>query len=201
MNNQYHSGVSTSMSATSDLEDPRVCRTRSLVIAAAQGLFDERGWDGVNHSSVSQASGIGRTTLYRHWPNKAALLQDVIAERMRSEFKPLTGDLREDLLAQLRQFRQAVEDPKKRGAMAAILAEAEHHDSFARMRRILTETATTPLVTAVRSGISEGALPADLDLDLAVLTLCGPIFYNGLMLRRRTTDAMLATIVDDFLHS
>jgi AcrR family transcriptional regulator len=193
--------MGTSTSASVAIEDPRVCRTRSVVLSAALEIFDNGGWDAVNHSSVSHGSGIGRTTLYRHWPDKAALLQDVIAERIRSEFQPLTGDLRHDLITQLRQFRQAVEDPKKRGAIAAILAEAEHHESFARMRRVLTQTAVTPLISAIRSAISDGVLPKDLDLELAALKLCGPIFYNGLMLRRRTTDAMLTTIVDDFLHS
>ncbi|HYA68777.1 MAG TPA: helix-turn-helix domain-containing protein, partial [Acidimicrobiales bacterium] len=54
-------------------------RTRQAVLAAASAILEEQGWEAVTHVAVSERSGVGRTTLYRHWPDATALLIEVIA--------------------------------------------------------------------------------------------------------------------------
>ena len=91
--------------------DPRVERTRQLVLATAAAILEEQGWEAVTHVAVAERSGVGRSTLYRHWPDATALVIEVIAQRAVTGQAALTGDLRRDLTAELERFRERLHDP------------------------------------------------------------------------------------------
>jgi len=56
-------------------------RNRLKVIDAAQVVFSERGPD-ARMEEVAEKAGVAVGTLYRHFPNKEALLEALIAERL-----------------------------------------------------------------------------------------------------------------------
>ena len=54
-----------------DNDDPRIARTRQHALHAALELVAESGLSGYTFETVSERSGISRSTLYRHWDNKS----------------------------------------------------------------------------------------------------------------------------------
>ena len=83
------------------LPDPRPSRAdalknRELLLQTAQRLFDENGVDAVTMSDVAQTAGVGKGTLYRHFPNgKPDLCRVLIDQDQR--------DLQNRTLARLRE--------------------------------------------------------------------------------------------------
>jgi len=74
--------------------------TRAVVLSAALGLIDRDGADGLSMRRLARELGRDPMTLYRHAPNKAALL-DAVAETVLAE---LEVDLTDpDWASQLRQ--------------------------------------------------------------------------------------------------
>ena len=57
--------------------DPRVARTRAVVLDAAIDLLAERGYSGFSVEGVVDRTGVAKTTLYRHWPTRDDLLAAV----------------------------------------------------------------------------------------------------------------------------
>jgi len=56
--------------------------TRAAILdAARQVLFDE-GWEALSHQRVAEVAGVGRATVYRHWPQRLQLLQDACSAEM-----------------------------------------------------------------------------------------------------------------------
>lgn len=82
------------------LPDPRPTRAdavknRVLLLETAQRLFEQNGVDAVTMSEVAEAAGVGKGTLYRHFPNgKVELCHELIDQDQR--------DLQNRALARMR---------------------------------------------------------------------------------------------------
>ena len=81
------------------IEDPRLAATRNVALDAALDILQEEGVLAVTHASVNKASGISRSTLYRHWPEIDRLRNDTFKRAATpSVIAPKTnGPLRADL--------------------------------------------------------------------------------------------------------
>ncbi|MDB4223407.1 TetR/AcrR family transcriptional regulator [Granulosicoccus sp.] len=80
-------------------EDPRLAATRNIALDAALDILLEAGVLAVTYASVSKATGISRSTLYRHWPEIAQLRNNTFGRAATpSDIAPKTnGPLRADL--------------------------------------------------------------------------------------------------------
>ena len=108
-------------------DDPRLIATRNLALDAAQEILQEDGVLAVTHGTVSKATGISRSTLYRHWPRLESLRNDAFLRAATSpKFAPMTnGPLRTDLAWIMGKLRTALtETPWGRVAPQVIAAAA-----------------------------------------------------------------------------
>lgn len=77
---------------------PRDPAVEASVFQAARALLGEVGYDAVSMEAVAAAAGVGKQTLYRRWPNKAALLVDsCLADATERVADPATGDIEGDI--------------------------------------------------------------------------------------------------------
>src|SRR5579871_5587195 len=77
--------------------DERVRRSKEAVLATTYELLTEMGLGGVSVDAVSRLSGVAKTTIYRHWPSRTALLLDACSKLGSRPEAPDTGSLRGDL--------------------------------------------------------------------------------------------------------
>ncbi|MEH2263084.1 TetR/AcrR family transcriptional regulator [Nostoc sp.] len=56
---------------------PSEAQTRTRILEAAQRLFASKGFDGTTTRDLAQAAGVAEGTLFRHFPNKKAILVEV----------------------------------------------------------------------------------------------------------------------------
>jgi AcrR family transcriptional regulator len=68
------------MSRDPNATDPRVARTRDAVVAAVRDLVQAAGIEAVTHQRVAEVAGVGRASVYRHWPDRTHLLLDALAD-------------------------------------------------------------------------------------------------------------------------
>src|SRR5271157_53993 len=60
--------------------DERVRKSKEAVLATTHQLMSEAGLGGVSIDAVSKRSGVAKTTIYRHWPSRSALLLDACSK-------------------------------------------------------------------------------------------------------------------------
>ena len=67
---------------------PRSQAAHDAVLKAALRLVTKRGFRSVSVNEIAAVAGVGKMTLYRHWPNKAALVMDslLVLNRQRDRF-------------------------------------------------------------------------------------------------------------------
>ena len=86
---------------------PRDPAARTAILAAARALLDEGGLPAVTMEGVARRAGVGKPTIYRHWPNAPAV---AMAAFLETAAPPATSD------------RNAAPLDALRGQLAAIAA-------------------------------------------------------------------------------
>ena len=170
-----------------------------MVLEAARTLLVEEGPDAVTALRVSEATGIARTTIYRHWPDREDLLHEVLAIEEPEPHVPLTGDTRGDLVTMLTHMADRL--GKRRGArMIAVAVErGGYRGKSGGPHRELVRRRMDPLRAIIENGVAKGDLPVSLDVDDAIAQLAGPAFFQAVFMRRKPTPSFIAGVVDGFL--
>src|SRR5262245_17443223 len=70
---------------------PRSQRARRAVLDAARELVGKGGYDAATIEAIAARSGVAKTTIYRSWPNRAALVVDLLMEMARATVPPPAG--------------------------------------------------------------------------------------------------------------
>jgi AcrR family transcriptional regulator len=180
--------------------DPRVVRTRSAVLAAARRLLVEEGQDAVTALRISEATGIARTTIYRHWPDREELLRETLAMEGTDPHPELSGDTRTDLIALLNHMADRVSHRPGARMMAVVAERSNRRGRAAGTHRDLMRRRLEPLRRVLASAAGRGDIDPRLDIGDALARLAGPVFFSGVLLRRSVTPQFVTRLVDDFLR-
>jgi AcrR family transcriptional regulator len=73
--------------------DPRVRRTRALLVQAFTEVLAEKGFQSISVQDITEKAGVNRTTFYLHFPDKYALLDFSIGQAFRQELEKRTLNL------------------------------------------------------------------------------------------------------------
>lgn len=179
--------------------DPRATRSRAAALAAAEQLLVEQGWSAVTHVAVAARSGVGRTTLYRHWPDAAELIRDVIARRIAGAHTTPTGDLRQDLVQELDGLRALLHEPVSETGLRAVIERAGADPVFAELKEALYRNGSQVFRRVIDEAKARGELSPDLETDQAIDELAGPLVYRRLLAGRAFDGDYVRRIVDGFL--
>ena len=176
--------------------DPRVIRTRATVLAAAIDLLAERGYSGFSIEGIVERTGIAKTTLYRHWRSREALLAAAIVELGGAGPLPDTGSVRQDLQDLLARRVQAARTPRWERCMPALVEASARHAELAAMVARLTAQALGQVETLLRRGIERGELRPDVDPQLAASALMGPVVFRRLLLHEAPSNERVSAFID-----
>lgn len=139
--------------------------------------------------SIAQRSGVSKATIYNHWPDKEALLMEVMImthglDRQRDDFD--SGDLQKDLTAVLTsRLPDQFESARTRLTPSLIAYSAVHPEFGKAWRRRVTEPPRESIKKILRRGIQKGLLPGNLELDASVALLLGPLLYEHIFNKER----------------
>jgi AcrR family transcriptional regulator len=173
-------------------------RKQQEIFDATLRLVAENGYAGLTIEGVAERSGVNKTTIYRWWPSKAALLGAALVEADLLGFEPPdTGSLRGDLIAIVEGIRRLLTEPPARDIAVAALGAAVDHpeldarrffmDRFARERRIFER--------AVR----RGELAESVDPMLIVDLLAGAVWIRAVFRGLPLPDGFAAKAVSAVL--
>ncbi|RJL25182.1 TetR/AcrR family transcriptional regulator [Bailinhaonella thermotolerans] len=111
-------------------------RAEKAIFDATLRLLTERGYDGLTVEGVADLAGVNKTTLYRWWPSKPALVRAALlrADVLTVEI-PDTGSLRGDLIALVEGMIGLLGGQGAGGVAAAVLASAGRDETLAALSR------------------------------------------------------------------
>lgn len=170
------------------------------IIDAVYELMREKSLDAVSMEEIAHRAGVGKPTIYKWWPNKAALMLDMFKERVVPSF-PLdsTATAEEALRKQAKALVRSLNGFFGK-VSSQIIAEGqsdpavlrEYRERYVRMRRDLT-------VPVIERGYATGEFTRRVDPHLLIDMIYGPIYYRLLVrylpLDQPFIDALLDHVI------
>jgi AcrR family transcriptional regulator len=176
---------------------PRSEKARRAILGAAGELLERDGFAAVTIESIAEHAGVSKATIYRWWPNKAAVMTESFLELMAPEASSLdTGSAREDLRLRLRDLAHVLAGRSGR-FIAALVAESQTDPEVAEaLRTHWIAARRRETRTLLRRGIERGELRPDLDLEVAIDALYGPVYWRMLTGYAPLNDAFVDRLTD-----
>lgn len=160
---------------------PRNPETDRAILEAAIDRFIADGFQAMSIDQVAGDAKVGKTTIYRRWPSKEALVADAVARLTEELPLPDTGSFRDDLLALMREIAKRSSSTTGR-CMGRIFADMQAHPEMADVyKRNVVQPRRALVRHILERGVARGELRDDLDLDLVIDMLIGPIVFRRLM--------------------
>lgn len=165
-------------------------RSRRAILEAALELVGEVGYPKLTIEAIAARAGVGKQTIYRWWPSKAAVLLDAFAAlgeeaaaEAGGEYEiPDTGDLEADLKMVLRATVDEMTSPKYDVPARALAAEGVVNAELgAEFVSRLLEPSLQLYVRRLRAAQEAGQADPDLDPRVAVELLVGPLAHRWLL--------------------
>ncbi|MFD3517882.1 TetR/AcrR family transcriptional regulator [Streptomyces sp. NPDC058657] len=181
-------------------------RSKRAIYDAALALVVEAGYPKTTIEGIAARAGVGKQTIYRWWPSKAAVLLEAFVDLGEQAAEavgeagaaiPDTGDLAADLRFVLRATVDELVDPKYDLPTRALAAEGivDAHLCAQYVEKLLRPSLQ---LYADRLAVARdrGELRQDLDLETAVELFTGPLSGRWLLRTGPLTHAYADRLVD-----
>ncbi|WP_329128712.1 TetR/AcrR family transcriptional regulator [Streptomyces caniferus] len=178
-------------------------RSRRAIFDASLALVGEVGYDKLTIEGIASRAGVGKQTIYRWWPSKAAVLLDAFTDGVDDYAAglPDTGDLAADLKFVLRATADEFNDPAFQAPYRALAVAGANDEGLSRtfVARLL-EPGISVYVDRLRAAQEAGEVAADVDVRIAAEMVLSPFSQRWLMRTGELTYDYVDTLVDQVLR-
>lgn len=177
----------TATAATAAVEPgPRPGRRRDpeiddAILDAALALFQEDGYRGVTIEGVAARAGVGKATVYRRYPTRAAMVVDAARCKLSLIHELVdTGNLRADLLALLQPLIDRLRGPQGPVLTAFMCERSRDAELAAEWERSVIGRKREHVRSLINGAIARGELPADTDVELVAEMPAAVVWHHAL---------------------
>ena len=175
---------------------PRNVGTEKAILAASYDLLLENGFGGVTVEKIAERAGVSKATIYKWWPNKAAVVMDGFLSAASARLPvPDTDSVLQDILDHVKNVTRFMTSPEGH-IIKELIGEGQLDSGLAeayRTRYIWPRRMEARLL--LERGVRHGELREDLDLERCIDLLYGPIFYRLLVLGEPMDDDYVEEMV------
>jgi len=167
---------------------PRSEKAREAVIRSTLALLKQVGFHELGIEAVAARAGVGKTTIYRWWPNKAELVIAAFVSAVEDELRfPSHGPVLESIHQQMKRWAHIFRSPLGQIVATVIGAGQSEAEILAAFRAHWVEPRRVEARALLEEAKRKGEIRGDLDPDLILDLLYGPL-YLRLLLRHAPLD-------------
>lgn len=187
---------SESVLVETKMQGNRSERSKAAVLAETYRQLSQTGFANVSVDEISRVSGVSKTTIYRHWPSRSALLIDACSRLGGNVAVPDTGSLKRDLQALLLALAEQLQMASWSAVIPSIADAAERDPDIAAMQAAWMKGVMTPYGAVVEQAKARGELAAGGDASDLIAIAVGSLFYRR-WFSREPVDASFASRIAD----
>ncbi|TDD38742.1 TetR/AcrR family transcriptional regulator [Saccharopolyspora elongata] len=164
------------------------------VFAATLSTVDELGYAGATMDRIAAAAGVAKTTIYRRWPSKGALIADCLVDALGPV--PLTGTSREeDMASAIHWVAAKIGEPGMGAAFAGVFVDAVSDPA---LREVLSTRLQDPYRIALQEALGEPENRVLLLIDVVVGTLLHRMGMTGAPMVDEDVTALAEMVLRHF---
>ena len=162
---------------------PRSEESRQSILRSTLKLLKQPGgFPELSIEAIAADANVGKTTVYRWWPTKAALAADSFFASAEDELQfPNTGSVQRDMSLQMRRVIRIFRSDRGKVVAALLAGGQSDPDLLEAFRERFMWPKRRQAYQTLQRGIDRGELPADSDKDLILDSLYGPIYMRFLI--------------------
>lgn len=188
------------IASAEEATDARVRKSMEAVLAATNQLLSESGLGGVSIEAVSRRSRVAKTTIYRHWPSRSALLLEACSKLGSRPEVPDTGSLKDDLTALAVRVAGRLKTERWASVLPSIIDAAERDPEIAAVHARLNSGFMTPFNVVIERASKRGELSNGMEPAEIVAAVVGPLFYRRWFSRETLDERFVKGVVERALR-
>lgn len=158
---------------------PRSEKSRKAILNATNKLLLQTSVQELSIEAIAKKAKVGKTTIYRWWPNKTAVVMDALASQPGMQTPlPTASSHAEAIMMQLDKLIRLL-DSHNGQTIAQLFSEAQGDEQS---HKIFKDNLLEPLMDAIKYSLQEGRRSGEfreeISDNMAVDMLCGPIFFR-----------------------
>lgn len=157
---------------------PRSQKSRAAILKATNSLLLHTSVQELSIEAIAKRAKVGKTTIYRWWPNKTAVVMEALSSQPAMNAPmPTARNNTDALVLQLEKLIRLLYS-KNGQTIAQLFSEAQGNE---KSQEIFENSFLSPLMDAIGFSIEEGCKNGEfrpIDTKMALDLLCGPIFFR-----------------------
>lgn len=179
---------------------PRSEETHQAILDAVLQILADEGWSGLTMQGIAQRAGVGKGAIYRRWRTREAVLTAAVRGVVSEIGLPDRGSIRGDLLELMQRAVAVYRGPSGRLMPGLVSAMAQHEKVATAVREAFLAPRRRALREVLERGVERGELRSDIDRELALDFLGGPLFYRLLITGGPLDESLAEGTVDVMLR-
>ncbi len=155
----------------------RVDRSKDKILATTIELLYEAGL-GLSIDEVSRRSGVAKTTIYRHWPVRSALVLEACTKLTPEPVAPDRGSFARDIAELIQTLAKLLNTARWTSVLPSIVDAAERDPEAARVFGRIQAGHAAPFRAVILRAQRRGELAKQVDPGSLVAAILGPLFYR-----------------------
>ena len=170
---------------------------RSILESTLKLLKEPGGFSELSIEAIAADANVGKTTVYRWWPTKAALVADAFSASADEELRfPDTGSVQSDMSLQIRRLIRIFRSNRGKVVAALIAGGQSDPELIEAFRERFLWPRRRQAYQTLQRAVDRGELPAGSDFDLILDSLYGPIYMRLLIGHQKLDEAFAERICD-----
>ncbi|MEA5092786.1 putative HTH-type transcriptional regulator [bioreactor metagenome] len=175
---------------------PRNVATEKAILEASYDLLLEYGFGKVTVEKIAERAKVSKATIYKWWPNKAAVVMDGFLSATMSRLPtPDTGSVIKDIVIQASNLANFLTTTEGK-VITELIGEGQFDCKLAEAYRLrYFNPRRLDSRRILEKGMQRGELKKDLDLELCIDLIYGPLFYRLLVTNEKIDEDIIKALV------
>ncbi|MEI6207491.1 MAG: TetR/AcrR family transcriptional regulator [Desulfuromonadales bacterium] len=180
---------------------PRSEESRQSILLGTAAILAERGYEGLSIEAVATKAEVGKQTIYRWWHSKADLVIDALSELAAQQVDiPDTGSVTGDLRELLKNAFFVLTATPSGNAVIGLLVATQRDTRISKVfRERFVEKRRGAVREIFQRGIQREQIRANLDTDLIIDLIYGPMWYRLLVGHAPLDEVFADTLVEQIM--